>query len=721
MMKTWTLFTLLVCSSALAVSNDDGYVFQSDTIDLTLPSLGNGYMATIVNSNSIYLAGVFNAKQPNDDWPDVLVSNRASLQNPHLQIIPDSVDKDIIYSMNVREGSWKESYTIVGAEIEKRVYIHRDFQYRGCFVTEFVIVNDNDNDLSIDLLTSHDLNDPSSWLQSEDFAFTNNDEESFVGVTHVAENTTNHLFEVAAAYTAVPPQISVKANSKENFRFVVSFAQNLTDVDEDPLAFAKTQLDAAMSDTDLYEKHVQRWENLWSSSSGGGSVDVKVNSDDNKLNEVIHSSIYSILTSVRSELPFGLSPGGLSTNGYEGHTFWDQETWMVPPMLAISEKALSESILVYRENTMEGAKAKAVDNDFEGVMFAWESCISGHEEYWFGDCGQLEHHITSDVVNAFQQRYYAYRDDEWLERVSELIFGAATFWTSRASVCEGDDSRLCIVDVMGPDEYHFPIDNSAYVIVTAQSVLTFASDVCELYLSGDKCNGESDVWRRTASKLSGSIPFDSELSYHLEFEGYDAGVEVKQADTILLYSFPFSFNDTSYIKNDLDYYRNNTDENGPAMTWSAFSMAYLRGLSDEETAAELFVKGYQTVQERFYVWAETIGGGCGNFITGAGGFLQSVIYGYGGITYREDRLEVKTLLPNDVSEMTMDGVKYRDCVLKIEGNVDGIVVTLVSGGGVNIAVEGEEEVIELTNAGDESDRSKISLGELYTIRTITER
>jgi len=266
-------------------------------------------------------------------------------------------------------------------------------------------------------------------VSSDDYDITISGDYSFTAVTLAPENSTTNVYEVAAVYSDSLRSIVVKPNTYDSIKFVASILQNRTE-EGDALATAKSQFDAALGDDDLFEKHVAGWEELWNSSRGGGTVDVTTSDDEanNELNRIIHSSLYAMLTSIRSELPFGMSPGGLSTNGYKGHTFWDQETWMVPPLLAIGERNLSESILEYRVETLGGAEQGAIDNGWEGAQFAWESCVSGHEEYWYGECGTYEHHITSDVVNAFQQRFYAFKDVGWLERVSDVIFGAASFW-----------------------------------------------------------------------------------------------------------------------------------------------------------------------------------------------------------------------------------------------------------------------------------------------------
>ena len=51
-------------------------------------------------------------------------------------------------------------------------------------------------------------------------------------------------------------------------------------------------------------------------------------------------------------------------------------------------------------------------------------------------------------------------------------------------------------------------------------------------------------------------------------------------------------------------------------------------------------------QQPFKIWTETAtGGGTMGFITGAGGFLQSVINGYGGLRLSGSLLNVKAVPP----------------------------------------------------------------------------
>ena len=69
-----------------------------------------------------------------------------------------------------------------------------------------------------------------------------------------------------------------------------------------------------------------------------------------------------------------------------------------------------------------------------------------------------------------------------------------------------------------------------------------------------------------------------------------------------------------------------------------------------------------------------------NFITGAGGFLQAVLFGYGGIRLKLDQLEIQPRghLPNQASKFVFRGIKYQGAVLDltITNKIYEIVITV---------------------------------------------
>lgn len=97
------------------------------------------------------------------------------------------------------------------------------------------------------------------------------------------------------------------------------------------------------------------------------------------------------------------------------------------------------------------------------------------------------------------------------------------------------------------------------------------------------------------------------------------------------------------------------------MTWAMHTIGFL-DLNDEADAAKLLERSYSLyTREPFKVWSEAIPGvdGAGNFITGAGGFLQSIINGYGGVRLHFDRLTISNFyVPPFSSSLQFNGITY---------------------------------------------------------------
>ena len=167
----------------------------------------------------------------------------------------------------------------------------------------------------------------------------------------------------------------------------------------------------------------------------------------------------------------------LTGDAYLGHVFWDTEIYALPFYVATWPEA-ARALLMYRYHTLPGARAKAVRMGWRGAMYAWESTDTGEEttpEQLIGPngdlmrvlCGTQEQHITADIAYAIWQYWEATGDDRFMvDAGAEILLETARFWASRA--CPEADGRRHIRGVIGPDEYHENIDDSAYTNVMAR-------------------------------------------------------------------------------------------------------------------------------------------------------------------------------------------------------------------------------------------------------------
>ncbi|NTW43466.1 MAG: glycoside hydrolase family 65 protein, partial [Anaerolineaceae bacterium] len=136
------------------------------------------------------------------------------------------------------------------------------------------------------------------------------------------------------------------------------------------------------------------------------------------------------------------------------------------------------------------------------------------------------------------------------------------------------------------------------------------------------------------------------------------GEGIKQADANLL-SYPLKvITEPALVKKDLEYYKGRVPDAGtPAMTQAIFSLLYAR-LGDKENAYHWFKDAYiPNLNPPFRVRAETKGGTNPYFATGAGGVIQSVLMGFGGLDITpEGIVQIKSVLPDTWKKLTITGV-----------------------------------------------------------------
>lgn len=159
---------------------------------------------------------------------------------------------------------------------------------------------------------------------------------------------------------------------------------------------------------------------------------------------------------------------------YQGHSFWDTEIWMHPPMLLLQPE-WSKDLLNYRYNTRYAAEAHAQQTNFDGWRYPWETAFTGREVTppCCPEVVMYQHHISADIAFAVRSHIAATHDLEWFnERGCEIAFNTAKFWESHA-VFDEESGLYDIRGVMGPDEDHHNISNNAYTNVMAGYNLYF--------------------------------------------------------------------------------------------------------------------------------------------------------------------------------------------------------------------------------------------------------
>jgi protein-glucosylgalactosylhydroxylysine glucosidase len=648
--------------NALYSENDDGHLNTEGYPGIYLPLLGNGYFSHSkgVRSDTYFISGVFNNETTSP-------SHRARIPATLAVTIPNTTTTGTLLDM--KEGSYFRQGLVgnTGATYELKWYAHMERKH--LYVMEFLVdfADSSEDSVTISFENHQGLPSEDIHFNSKPISFLDRSITLQCGTTTIPETSDSETIEVCVASTDLPATLTVaRGDDKKIVTFITSVHTSIdtsySPETEGPLASVtlsclfnalKFQQTSDPLSSPLYESHVDQWNQLWKSG-------IEVLNPDTSFDAgyAINASLFAMLSSVREDWPHGLAPGGL-TNYYNGHSFWDTETWMYPSLLLLYP-SLGRSLMQYRYDRIPGAasKAKSYDPPYEGLMFPWESAYTGVETcpLW-ADTGLREQHISSDVALAIWQYYSVSKDVNWLISIGlPMLTGISDFWVSRITF-DSAENVAHINGVIPPDEYVSNCNDSVYTNFAAKKTFDITLRALEVTSLLDTIpKATLDLYQLYSETLY--MSFNDSLNLFNEYEGY-GGEVIKQADVVLLH-YPWGMPLSSEIQaNQLNYYSNLTDSHGPAMTWGIHSIGYKDLLMHSE-ANDFFLKSYQdNIQKPFNVWTETPQGNAGNFITGAGGFLQTVIYGYPGIRITEEELLIENpVCPEHTGGLKVRGLQY---------------------------------------------------------------
>ena len=247
--------------------------------------------------------------------------------------------------------------------------------------------------------------------------------------------------------------------------------------------------------------------------------DVELDGDDELQQAVRFAMFHTLQAGARGERR-AIAAKGLTGPGYDGHNFWDTETFVLPVLTYTAPQAAGDA-LRWRHATLGLARDRAKLLGLKGAAFPWRT-IDGQECSGYWPAGTAAFHINADIADAVG-RYQAASDDQAFEREAglELLIETARLWRLLG---HHDESRgqFCIDGVTGPDEYSAVADNNVYTNLMAQRNLRLAADGAERH--PDRAGelgvepGELAAWREAADAMT--IPFDDALGVHPQAEGF---------------------------------------------------------------------------------------------------------------------------------------------------------------------------------------------------------
>lgn len=251
---------------------------------------------------------------------------------------------------------------------------------------------------------------------------------------------------------------------------------------------------------------------------------------DDALLQGLRFNMYHLLQSAGRDGVTNIAAKGLTGEGYEGHYFWDTETYIFPMFLHVAPQ-IARALLAYRYHILPCARERAREMGHPiGALFPWRT-INGREASAYYPAGTAQAHINADIALAVKRYWEATGDDDFLyDMGAEIVCETARLYLDLGFYNEKKGGAFCINEVTGPDEYNALVNNNAYTNLMAATNMEFAADAlaCMQKSAPEKYEAlvlkiglgedEPQAWRKAAANIY--IPRDEKNGLIWQDDGF---------------------------------------------------------------------------------------------------------------------------------------------------------------------------------------------------------
>jgi alpha,alpha-trehalose phosphorylase len=259
-----------------------------------------------------------------------------------------------------------------------------------------------------------------------------------------------------------------------------------------------------------------------------------------EIQQAIRFNLFHILQASARAEDTGVPAKGLTGQAYEGHYFWDTETYLLPFLIYTSPR-IAKNLLTFRYKMLPQARARAKELGHRGAMFPWRT-INGDEASAYYAAGTAQYHINADIMYALRKYVQATGDESFLRDYgAEMLVETARLWRDLGFYSDAKGGKFCINSVTGPDEYNTVVNNNAYTNLMARENLRYAAQTVEALRATDP-EAYNTLVHKTAlepSEVEGWIKAAQSM-----YVPYDEKLKIIPQDDSFLDREPWDFRNT---------------------------------------------------------------------------------------------------------------------------------------------------------------------------------
>lgn len=450
-------------------------------------------------------------------------------------------------------------------------------------------------------------------------------------------------------------------------------------------------------------------------------ADVAVEGDNPRTQQTIRWNLFQLLQASERSEGHGIGARGLTGRTYEGHYFWDTEIYVLP-FLIYTNPVIARSVLKFRYDMLDKARARARELGHRGATFPWRT-INGDEASAYYAAGTAQYHINADIAYALQKYVNVTGDNEFLWSYgAEILTETARLWFDLGFFSESKGGKFCINGVTGPDEYTAIVNNNCFTNLMARENLRYAAQVVRdlkrmhpdrfhaLAQRTGLDSSELADWEDASERMY--LPYDERLKIHpqdddfLDLEKWDFAATPENKYPLLLYYHPLNLYRSQVIKQadtvmamfllnehfTHEEKRRNFEYYDPLTTHDSSLSVCIQSVVANEIGLP-----HKAIEYFNFAAAMDMSDIGGNMMNGAhvaaiGGTWLALVYGFAGLRDSKGCISFNPVLPKEWSHLslvlTVRGQRFR-----IEVDPNSIIYTLLSGKRLEFSHVGEDLVL----------------------------